>query len=354
MNTVHKTPVVIPLTVLVPSYRRKHFLARALGSVNAQLDVKPLEVIVVDDGSNDGTAELARSFGARVIQKTTNEGLAPARDDAVRAADGAEWLALLDDDDQWLPHHLRTVWAQRAGHVMVAGTSVTFGGDSPSRAHGTPTDAPEVVRSPSRLVFPENSFTTSATIVRRDVLLAAGSFDRELRYLEDIDAWLRVLEHGTGVLLPDVTCLYRLHRGQMSKNRDAMQEWGVRVLDKYEGRPWLTEARRRLAVVDCWDDLQAARGAGQRQVAAQKAAWIIRDPRRWEALVRLWIFRRQVRNRTIGGDALAAAARAAAAGEGLTSVAEKAPVATGAGAPELGPDAPVPTGETGREGGAGA
>jgi glycosyltransferase involved in cell wall biosynthesis len=287
----------VPVTVLVPSFRRKDRLERALGSVFAQRGVRPLEVIVVDDGSKDGTAKLARLLGARVIEKERNEGLAAARDDGVRAAEGAEWVALLDDDDQWLPHHLETVWSRRDGHVMVAGSSVTVGDDRP-RHHGAPTAAPEVVRSPARLVFPENSFTASATMVRRDVLVEVGGFDRQLRYLEDFDAWIRVLERGTGVLLPDVTCLYTVHPGQMSKDRSSMLAASNHVLDKYSGRPWLTPAlRQSLVVVDRWDDLQAARAVRNWAEVGGHGRWLLSRPARAVALTRLWAFRRQVRRR---------------------------------------------------------
>ncbi|MGP8208338.1 MAG: glycosyltransferase [Acidimicrobiales bacterium] len=298
----------VPVTVVVPTFRRPDRLEQALGSVFSQRGVRAREVIVVDDGSQDGTAELARSLGARVIEKAENEGLAAARDDGVRAAEGAEWVALLDDDDRWLPHHLETLWSRRDGHVLVAGTSLNVGDDRP-RHHGAPTGAPEVVRSPARLVFPENSFTASATMVRRDILLEVGSFDRKLRYVEDLDAWIRVLERGTGVLLPDVTCLYAVHPGQMSKDRGSMLAASERVLDKYSGRPWLTPAlRERLVVVDRWDDLQMARAARHWAEVWQNGRWLVSRPARAVALTKLWAFRRRVRHRPLpaldGGAAL--------------------------------------------------
>ena len=303
-------PVVIPVAVIVPSYKRKEYLPRALSSVAAQKGVRPMEVIVIDDGSNDGTAELARSLGARVIQKERNEGLSAARDDGMIAAEGAEWLALLDDDDLWLPHHLQTVWSQRGNHVMVAGTSISFGDEMP-RAHGTPFERAEVVRSPARLVFPENSFTTSAVLVRRDVLLAAGGFDRSLRYLEDLDAWLRVLEHGTGLLLPQMTCLYRHHRGQLSRHRTAMVAASAQVIGKYGDRPWLgPQARQGVLVVEHWDDLQSARRERDWAGAGRKTLWILARPSRWRALVQLWVFRRRARQRKIGHELMAARAAA--------------------------------------------
>jgi hypothetical protein len=135
-------------------------------------------------------------------------------------------------------------------------------------------------------------------MVRRDVLLEVGSFDRQLRYLEDLDAWLRVLERGTGMLLPDVTCLYAVHPGQMSRDRSSMLAASNQVLDKYAGRPWLTpRVRESLAVVDRWDDFQAARRQRDWAEARRNGGWLLSRPARVAALTKLWAFRRDVRHR---------------------------------------------------------
>ena len=287
----------VPVSVLVPSFRRKHYLERALASVAAQEGVRPLEVIVVDDGSGDGTAELARVAGARVIEKERNEGLCRARADALDAARG-EWVAFLDDDDEWMPCHLATVWARRGGHVIVATTSISFGG-SMRRVHGAATGRPEVVRSPARLMFPENSFTTSAVLVRREVLLSCGGFDRNLDYLEDVDAWMRALEHGSGLLAPEVTCLYRHHEGQVSRRRTEMQEATAYVMDKYRHRSWFSErTRQAVAAVGAWDDFQAARASRDWPEVGRLGGWLVANPVRLASLGRLLKFRRDVRSRS--------------------------------------------------------
>jgi GT2 family glycosyltransferase len=297
--TLSPAAQVVPVAVVIPSYRRKSFLPLAVASVASQVGVKPQEVIVVDDGSNDGTAELAAGLGARVIQKTVNEGLSAARDDALNAAGDVEWVAMLDDDDQWLPHHLQTVWAARGDHVLVGASSLSFGSTG-NRVHGARGARPEVVTSPGRLLFPDNSFTTSAILVRRDALARAGGFNRSLRYTEDIDAWLRVLELGTGLLLPDLTCLYRVHQAQLTSSRDAMRT-GVRsVTARYADRPWMSDAlKERREVIDAWDDLQAARRARQWGQARQYALWLAARPARMEALAHLWAFRRDIRRREV-------------------------------------------------------
>lgn len=287
--------VEVPVAVIVPTYRRPQYLSEALASIDAQVGVRPREVIVVDDASHDGSADLARSLGARVIQKPVNEGLASARADGVEAAEGVEWVALLDDDDQWLPHHLSTVWAARDGHVMVSGASLSFGAGRP-RYHGTVKKAAEVVASPARLLFPENSFTTSATLVRRDVLVQAGSFQRAMRQMEDLDLWLRALELGTGLLLPEVTCLYRRHANQLTASRSKMAASGAQIAAKYADRPWMdASARDRWRVVEVWDDLQSARAGKNWGAAWESGRWLLSHPRRPVALAQLWAFRRRVR-----------------------------------------------------------
>jgi cellulose synthase/poly-beta-1,6-N-acetylglucosamine synthase-like glycosyltransferase len=77
-------PEAVPVVVVIASYRRPAYLARALQSVVSQQKVRPLEIVVVDDGSRDGTAQLASSFGARVIEKKHKEGLSAARNDGIR------------------------------------------------------------------------------------------------------------------------------------------------------------------------------------------------------------------------------------------------------------------------------
>jgi GT2 family glycosyltransferase len=285
----------IPVVVVIASYRRPAYLMRALQSVISQRKVRPLEIVVVDDGSQDGTAQVGISFGARVIEKKRNEGLSAARNDGIRSATGAaKWVALLDDDDEWLPDHLFTLWSNRGDHVLVSGTAIVLG--SSENSHGARVASGEILRSPARLLFPQNSVTTSAVIVRRDILAEAGGFDGHLRYGEDLDAWLRVLERGTGLLVGEVTCLYLQHARQLSSNRVGMMSANETILDKYRGRPWLTaRVRESVEVVSTWDDLQAARGQHQWPEVGRKAAWLLARPSRTADLTRLWAFRRQTR-----------------------------------------------------------
>src|SRR5438132_14127317 len=93
---------VLPVSVVVPAHDRAEVIERALESVAEQRDCEPAEVIVVDDGSTDRTAEVAEANGAEVIRHGRNRGVSAARNTGVRAA-AQPWIALLDSDDEWLP-----------------------------------------------------------------------------------------------------------------------------------------------------------------------------------------------------------------------------------------------------------
>ena len=97
----------LPVDVIVPAYNAAPYLRESLASVAEQTRT-PSEVIVVDDGSTDDTARIARSFGARVIS-IPNAGVAAARNVGIRAST-APYVALLDADDRWYPQRLEAQW----------------------------------------------------------------------------------------------------------------------------------------------------------------------------------------------------------------------------------------------------
>src|SRR3954470_24257686 len=93
-----RSPAVIPVSVVIPAWRCAGYVAAAVRSVQAQT-LEPLEVIVVDDASGDGTGEAAGAVGGTVIEHVSNVGVGQTRNVGIEAAQG-EWIALLDCDDE--------------------------------------------------------------------------------------------------------------------------------------------------------------------------------------------------------------------------------------------------------------
>jgi glycosyltransferase involved in cell wall biosynthesis len=284
------------VSVVIPAHNRAEMLPRALASVRAQRPEGPTEVIVVDDHSSDRTAEIAEEHGARVVRHPENRGAAAARNTGVAAAT-QPWIALLDSDDEWLPHHLTTLWPRRQGHVLVGGAALTEGDGV--RYCGVVAGGAVSLRSPAQVVYPENPLPVGGVLARRDAMLEAGGFDASLRYAEDFDLWIRMLERGRGLAVPTVVYRWNRHGGSKSGHRSGPRETHRLIVRRYEGRRWWTRGlmERRAAVAE-WDDLRQALRERRLREAARSAAWIAARPSRLRGLAGLLAYRRGVRRVT--------------------------------------------------------
>jgi glycosyltransferase involved in cell wall biosynthesis len=272
-------------------------LARALESVAAQRPARPAEVIVVDDASTDGTAAVAERLGARVLVHDVNRGAAAARNTGVAAA-SQPWLAMLDSDDEWLPHHLATLWRLREDHALVAGASIAVSDDGrPPRYHGPLTRRPRVLPSPASL-YPENFIPASGVLVSRQAVLTAGGYRTDLRYAEDLDLWIRVIDAGSAVVTPRVVVRYGRHDGQKSQVGTRSRDVQHQIIETYRDRPWWTPRllERQLAFRG-WDALRAALREGDRDAARRELSGLAK-PARLRALAGLLIRRWRSRRRS--------------------------------------------------------
>ncbi|HET7738849.1 MAG TPA: glycosyltransferase family A protein [Tepidiformaceae bacterium] len=186
------------ISVVIPAYNREQYLAAAISSTRAQT-VTPSEIIVVDDGSTDGTAEVGRQLGVTLIQQA-NKGCGEARNAGVAAASG-EFLAFLDSDDAWTPRKLELQVAALTKDPaldMVFGEVIQFRGDPP---------APD-----DQLASREPGIVAGAMLIRRETFLRVGPFDPSLRVGEFIDWHARAKDIGLReLILPEVVLLRRLH-----------------------------------------------------------------------------------------------------------------------------------------------
>jgi glycosyltransferase involved in cell wall biosynthesis len=249
----------IPVSVVIPAYNRAEMVRRAVDSVNTQVRFAPAEVIVVDDCSSDATGDVARELGADVVRTPRNLGEGGARNAGIAAA-RQPWVALLDSDDEWLPHLLQTLWPLRGEHLLVTGSCLWRGGDAArDRFAGVPGRRPQVLNTPAVLIYPGNFITASGVMARRDVIVESGGYDVSLQRGADLDLWVRLLERGTGVASPVVVTIYHLHAGQVTADRSSTRSAHLDVARSYAGREWMTDrVGTRARAVLAWDAFREA------------------------------------------------------------------------------------------------
>jgi glycosyltransferase involved in cell wall biosynthesis len=288
----------IPVCVVIPAYNRTRQISRCLSSVWAQHRLRPKEVIVVDDHSTDDTAAVAASLGARVIRHTENLGPAQARNTGLQATN-CEWIAFLDSDDEWLPHHLAHLWSIRGEHALVGSGALYRSSDGRGdRYFGPVARKPMEFASPDRLISTLNFFTTSGSMVRRDAALAVGGFHRWWG-AEDFDLWVRVLERYTGICSRCVTVFYHMHDAQVSLQAERMLEEHRKVvrahLDRTGNSPAMLE---RWEATVAWDRLRAAQAAGRPRRALRYVPDVLAGRQRLIGLASQFWLRFRVRRRT--------------------------------------------------------
>jgi glycosyltransferase involved in cell wall biosynthesis len=194
------------VSCIVPVHNCERFLGAALESVLAQTQAAT-EPIVVDDGSTDGSADVARSFGEAVAYVyQANAGHAAARNRGLELARG-DFVAFLDADDLWLPDKLERQlgrFAERPGLELCFSWLRNF-------VEGTSPESPEAEYED----FPGYSAVT--LLARRAVFERIGGFDSGLRHGNDRDWLLRAAEERVTIeMLPEVLVYRRLHGANQS------------------------------------------------------------------------------------------------------------------------------------------
>lgn len=236
------------VSVIIPTFNRGTLACAAVASVFAQ-EGPAFEVVVVDDGSSDGTAEaLEHTFGGRItVVRTDNRGPAAARNLGVARSRGA-LIAFLDSDDYWLPGKLAA--------------QVAFFGENPGAAicqtdevwirNGVRVNPCAHHRKPHGHIFDRSVrlclVSPSAVMMRRDLFERMGGFDPSLPACEDYDLWLRIAAVDTPVWLIDRPLVVRRggHADQLSRRYWGMDRFRVASLLRLLTRHDLARPRREL------------------------------------------------------------------------------------------------------------
>jgi len=200
------------ISCIIPVYNGARYLAEALGSIVAQT-YRPLEIVVVDDGSVDGTQELVTSCGYQVqYWRQTNAGPASACNQGLRVSQG-EMVAFLEQDDLWHPEKLERQWAR-----FRARSELDF-----CVTHIQNFWAPELSREEERFrghrrARPVPGYVTQTLLARRSTFQKVGPFNPALRFSHATEWFLRANEREAfGELLGDVLVYRRLHEANASR-----------------------------------------------------------------------------------------------------------------------------------------
>jgi glycosyltransferase involved in cell wall biosynthesis len=202
------------ISAAIPTFQRRDLVLEAIASVIAQ-DRAADEIIVVDDGCTDGSAEAIEcAFGPAVrLVRQSNGGVSAARNAAAELASG-DLIALLDDDDRWLPNHLETIedLALRHPDAVLISTchNAWFGPEAVSQS--TCVNMAEALLLGTDWVGPP-----SGVAIPRRAYLDVGGCDTRLRLAEDVDLYLRLSLLGPTALISATTFERRVQPDSMSE-----------------------------------------------------------------------------------------------------------------------------------------
>ncbi len=217
------------VSVIVPTYNGEKYLAGALGSILTQ-DYRQIEVVVVDDGSTDSTASIARSYLQVRYLYQAHQGLPAARNTGLANCTG-ELIAFLDADDYWPPDKLRIQTSYLAGHPelgCVIGKLLNFLQDGITR--------PGWISEP--LMTDEGGgWSLGASLTRRWVFDRVGQFDVLYPYCDDLDWLIRMAEAKIPWdVIPGIFLHRRIHTSNMSSDRQAVTRAEFRIMKAHMDR----------------------------------------------------------------------------------------------------------------------
>ncbi len=237
------------VSVIIPTFNRGWILSEAVDSVLSQ-DYAPFELIVVDDGSTDKTAEILSSYADPRLRVhfQPNRGVSAARNRGIEQTTG-ELIAFLDSDDLWLPGKLsaQVQFFQDHSNALICQTEEIWIRNkvrvNPKNRHQKPSGDIFQASLDLCLVSP------SAVMIRRSLFDEAGLFDENLPACEDYDLWLRIsCKHP--VHLIDVPLILKRggHKDQLSR-APSLDRFRIRAIEKLL-RTGVLSRDQRLAAID--------------------------------------------------------------------------------------------------------
>lgn len=232
------------VSIVITYYNQASFIRETVQSAINQ-SYRHIDVIVVDDGSEQPVMPLLSDLAGPRIFRTENRGCPGARNFGFLQCIG-DYLVFLDGDDVLLPD---AVDNQLAAIHPRSDAAIAFGAVRLIDASGRAMPSPRLCRPRKNyfLMFMECNpiACPGAAIIRRSFFVSAGTFDATFRVVEDYDLYLRLLSIAPAIRHTHCVALYRQHSANLSKNRQRMFEAVNRALDKVQASGALSASERR-------------------------------------------------------------------------------------------------------------
>lgn len=280
------------VSVVIPAYNAEKYLREAVDSALAQ-SYPECEIVVVDDGSTDGTGAILDGYGNRIrVIRQVNSGSAAACNAGVAAATGA-WIAFLDADDVWLPDKLSRQ-VEQCGHAPISHTDSVCFGESLGREVRRSTFEQPYSGFVLEHLLVRNFITKSSVMVRRELFMACGGFETNFPGVEDWPLWLQICARNELAYLPEVVLRYRVHmKSKSMESRKTMRDH-LRIIEMAfgpdgVGRDYPHLRKRALHsswTINCHYAFESGDWAYSARCAANALALAPYDLQGWKSLAR--------------------------------------------------------------------
>ena len=234
------------ISVIIPTFNRRHTLNRAINSVLNQT-LKPVKIIVVDDGSTDGTDEWLQLHHPSIkLISQSNCGVSSARNLGIQHAQ-TDWISLLDSDDEWLEDKL-----EKQVNLLLKNPNILFcHTDEIWVRNGVRVNQGKKHQKYGGMIF-ENCLdmcriSPSSTLFHKTLLDDVGVFDEDLKVCEDYDLWLRITVKYPVLYLDEPLIIkYGGHKNQLSKVSEGIERYRIQTLEKLKQNKKLVPKQKYL------------------------------------------------------------------------------------------------------------
>ena len=229
------------VSVVIPCFNRKKTLSRSIDSVVNQT-YKPSEIIIVDDGSTDGTRDfILNSYPNIKYFFQPKKGVSSARNKGIRES-SSDWVAFLDSDDEWLPQKLEKQINQLGKHseIFISHTNEIW------IRNGVRVNQMKKHQKYGGYIFDKCldicRISPSSVLIHKKVLKDVGVFDEALQVCEDYDLWLRITSKYSVLFERELLIVkYGGHKDQLSKVKEGIEQFRIQSLEKILALNHLTE-----------------------------------------------------------------------------------------------------------------